>query len=736
MIRCFLAACVLASVAAAASSSAAGCGSDVVNNPNYGLPPEAGAFDPGQGGNGSPYGSGANSGSGSTDAGPPQCADDAKLCPQTFTYPFGGETSVEVRGDYSPTAWAVGTPMVHAGSVWTASIDVPWNLPVLYKLFVNGTTWKVDTTAPTSADDAGDVNNVKAAITCPSNYVCPPPPPTAPGVFDWRDAVIYFVFVDRFFDGDPSNNCNVAGASTGASPYTSANYLGGDWKGVTQKINEGYFTTLGVNTLWITVPVKNAAVLGAGVSCNSGSCTSDAYEYSAYHGYWPSDPGQVEPCFGTPADLQALVTTAHAAHLKVLFDYAMVDIHTSSAVYTQHLNDSPSWFTPFCQCGDTNNGCGNYDDYKCWFAPYLAHFDFTNSPDALNYSVGAALGLVQGYGNDAFRLDAIKQVDPKWLSSLRPQIASLQAQVADAGPVQHFYMVGETYDFDDMNYIRSFIDTTTGLDGQFDFPLRYRLVDALLLRDTAPMLDYPIADGNGWTFNRPGGMQGLADFMDANDAFYPSDAVMSTFIGNHDLPRSIHYGEDSLPGWLGSNVQAALTTNGQGNAWTGEPQATDSDANAYERLANAFAVLFTNKGAPLIYYGDEIGLPGAGDPDNRRMMLWTIDPDQQALHDRLAALLAIRGAHPALRRGARMTSYVDADLWVYQVTTIVGTKPDTVYVGINRSDTDRSTNAVPSGLPELLTNGVSTGNDTIPARQTRVYSGYVAPAGDAGADGG
>jgi glycosidase len=700
---------------------AAACGNDKTTQVNYGEPPDASLFDTGAGGNGS-YGYGGEGGSTSIpEAGPPTCSDALKLCAETFTYPYNGEQSVLLRGSYAPGAWTAGAPMTHSGSDWTVSVNVPWNQPVEYKFFVDGTTWETNPAQPMTTDDAGDMNNLAAAITCPNDYTCATPPIPPPGVFDWRDAVIYFVFVDRFLDGDPSNNCTVSGSST--AQYTSANYLGGDWAGVTQKINAGYFTDLGVNTLWITVPVSNAdAVTGAGVLCNNGTCTADQYEYSAYHGYWPSDPTSVEKCFGSEADLHALVSAAHTNKLEVLFDYAMVDIHTSAAIYTQHVNDSPSWFTPFCQCGDTNNGCSNYDDYKCWFAPYLAHFDFTNSSAARTYSVNAALGLIQSYGNDAFRLDAIKQVDPSWLSSLRPQTTTYESQVADGGSPQRFYMVGETYDFDDMAYIRSFIDPSTALDGQFDFPLRYRIVDAVLLRDTAPMLEPAIPDNDPWVFNQPGGMAGLASFMDYNDTFYPSDAVMSTFIGNHDLPRSIHYAEQTLPSWLGANDQDALTSNGSGNAWTGEP-APETDPNTYERLQNAFAIILTNKGAPLIYYGDEIGLPGAGDPDNRRMMEWTgYSAAQQTLYARIKALTTIRAAHPAMRRGTRSTVQVDADLWVYELTTAAGDPdPDTVYVGINRSDGDRTTTMLPSGLTELITNTPATGTVTIPARETRIF---------------
>ncbi len=739
----------LAASFCAAVVAAAACGSDQLTHPNFGSPPDAAPYDAGLGAGGGGYGYGYGGGS-TTDAAVhppidastgPACPVSEQLCPEVFTYPFNGETSVSVMGNYSPTGWTVGTPMVHSGtgpygSEWYASVPVPYDQPVQYKFMVNGSsTWVTDPNNPMIADaGGGNTNSIDPPITC-ATPSCAESGALAAGVFDWRDAVIYFTFIDRFNIGQSANpKCSVAGASTGQNSATSANYLGGNWAGVTDKIQSGYFTTLGVNTLWITVPVKNAdTVLGAGVggNCSGTTCQPTQYQYTAYHGYWPTDPGSIEPCFGTESELKALVAAAHKANLKVLFDYAMVDVHTSSTLYTQN----PTWFTPYCQCGAP--GCSDYNDFKCWFAPYLAHYDFTNSSAARSYSVGKALGLVQQYGNDAFRLDAIKQVDPSWLASLRPQITTYESQVADGGVTQHFYMVGETYDFDDMAYIRSFINPDTGLDGQFDFPLRYRIVDAMLLRDTANMLDYPIADGDAWTFNSPPGMQGLQQFLDFDDSYYPTGSVMSTFVGNQDLPRSIHFAEQTLPSWLGANAQDALTTDGSGNAWTNEPL-LETDPNTYERLANAFAVLFTTKGAPLVYYGDEIGLPGAGDPDNRRMMQWSnYSPAQQTLHDRLATLLKIRAGHPSMRRGTRSTLTVDIDHWAFSETTTVGTAVDTVYVAINRSDSDWTAVGVPTGLPELVTgSGTSTGNDDVPARQTRVWSSYVAPVGDAGSGGG
>jgi glycosidase len=254
-------------------------------------------------------------------------------------------------------------------------------------------------------------------------------------------------------------------------------------------------------------------------------------------------------------------------------------------------------------------------------------------------------------------------------------------------------MVGETFDFENRGFIRNFVDPTTKLDGQFDFPLRKRLAEAVLMRKYT-------------------GMNDLAGYMDSNDGFYGSNAVMSTFVGNHDLPRVIHLAEDN-PRFNDQGADGKLL------AWSGPPGSPGNRA-PYERVANAFAVLLTNKGAPLLYYGDEIGLPGAGDPDNRRFMKWTAPTaDETYLKDRIAKLTAIRSAHPALRRGRRATLGASGDLWTYSLTTT----GDTVYVAINRGDTDQSTAALPAGaLTELITGATVAGpNATIPPRQTRIF---------------
>lgn len=677
----------LASLAAFTLAMVA-CGTDETMNRDYGQPPDPNTFNPGLGG-GDGYGYGGGPGAF-------VCPDELKRCAHTFTKPVkDGETTVELRGDFGgPDTWVTGKAMTKKGNVWSVEVDVPFGKPVQYKYWVNGTTWTVDDTAPTVTDANQNTNNEFKGKTCEMSK-CEEEGELPAGVFDWRDSVIYFAFVDRFLNANTGNDCTVGNVSGG--PKSIANYMGGDWAGVTSKIDDGYFTNLGVNTLWLTVPFENPNVSGKGVG-------GDTHDYSGYHGYWPkldsSDPATLahESCFGSFAELKGLVAAAHAKGIKVLFDYAMVHVHDSSQVFQQHQD----WFWPNdngkggnCVCGEGCSWDVLPDRERCRFTSYLPHWNYTNAA-ARGYSVSNAVEWIKqtadasGNGVDGFRADAIKHVDVSWLTELRARIKT--EITAKQTPAQRFYMVGETYDFGNRDVIKSYVEPSTKLDGQFDFPLRRELVETVVMRQRS--------------------MSDLAAFMNSNDYYYGASAVMSTFIGNHDLPRVIHLAADNRI-W---NDQGA---DGKDRAWQNQPGAVSEQA-AYERIANGFAILFTNRGAPLLYYGDEIGLPGAGDPDNRRFMQWNgISPNQTALRERIQKLSEIRSKHPALRRGTRTTLDSSADTWVYsRITT-----GDSVYVAVNRSDAPKEAKNLPAGaLTDLVTNTAATGPTvSIPARQTRIF---------------
>ena len=655
---------------------AVACGNDTTNPPDFGYPPDANLFNTGDGGKGGGYDSGPTLGAF-------VCPADLQRCAHDFSLPFNNETSVELRGDWGGAGtWVNGAPMTRSGADWVVTVDIPYDKPVQYKYFINGTTWVLDTSAPTTTDGTGNTNNLLSAVTC-TPALCEAPPDPPPGVYDWRSSVIYFVFVDRFNNGSTSNDCNVSGTSSVGT--ASGNYEGGDWVGVTQKIDGGYFDDLGVNTLWVTVPIKNAdmdAYQGTG---------GDSHFYSAYHGYWPYDLSSYETCFGTQTELQTLVTEAHKHGIKVLFDFGMVQVTIDSPIY----KTNPSWFWPNsynggdCICGQ--NCDWNAQGLQCWFASYLPHWNYTVSA-ARDYSVNAAVGLVKTTGADGLRLDAIKQVDSSWLLEARTQ---LQTQiVAPETPQQRFYLVGETYDFYNTAYIASFVDPATKLDGQFDFPARRNVVNTMLLENES-MID-------------------LANFYGGNDFYYGINAVMSPFLGNHDLPRIVHYAQ--TPPLFTDQADS-----GKSLTWsTGSQPGLPTDQKTFDKLANAFAVLFTSQGAPLIYYGDEYGLPGAGDPDNRRFMQWSgYSTGQQYLHDRIKLLLSIRKAHAALYKGFRTTISATNDTWLF----VQETPLEQVYVGINRGDTDAVVTGLPGvALQELVTSTSVTGpTATVPARQTRIW---------------
>jgi glycosidase len=591
----------------------------------------------------------------------PTCANPVPTCTTTLRYHDPAATAVELHGDFAPDGWATGVAMTREGDDWVATLPVVGDEQVIvYKLVVDG-TWISDPANPrTSPDGYGGQNSV-IRVDCDH---CPHRAP-----IDWRDATIYFVMVDRFADGDPANNVSVPGAEA------PGQYKGGDLAGIEQKIEAGYFTDMGFNTLWITSPFDNA----------DGSYTgSDGHRYSGYHGYWPKDLDAVESHIGYEADLKAVIDAAHAHGMQVLVDYVMNHVHSDAAVYQEH----PDWFWPNdngfggnCICGQ---GCDwNSQRIRCWFDPFLPDFDFRNG-DARRYSVGNAVEWAKRLGLDGFRLDAVKHIETEWLTDLRARLAG------EATWDQPFYLVGETFE-GDRNVIKQYVNPTTMLDGQFDFPLRANALRVLLRRD--------------------GSMFDLAGFLDSNDDYYGAGAVMSTFLGNHDVPRAIHIGEDS--------PQFGEWDGGKDRAWANQPQ-LPAGASAFERLALGYTLLYTIPGVPMIYYGDEYGMNGAGDPDNRHMMQWSgYTANQTWLRDRLAALATIRAAHPALRRGNRTTVGTSTDVLVYKMEG----EGDTVFVALNRSDAAQPTVNLPAGdYVDLLTAAAIHAPAQIPPRSALILT--------------
>jgi alpha-amylase len=125
--------------------------------------------------------------------------------------------------------------------------------------------------------------------------------------FVWEGANVYFLITDRFNNGDRSNDITLNRTKTTGK---LRGYEGGDIKGITKKIEDGYFDKLGINAIWFTPVVEqihDAVDEGTGLSYG-------------YHGYWAKDWTALDPNFGTKKELAELVKKAHARGIRIILD--------------------------------------------------------------------------------------------------------------------------------------------------------------------------------------------------------------------------------------------------------------------------------------------------------------------------------------------------------------------------------------------------------------------------------
>lgn len=134
--------------------------------------------------------------------------------------------------------------------------------------------------------------------------------------FTWDNATVYFVIQDRFYNGNTGNDNSYGRVKVDALGKDIGTFHGGDLKGLTTKLNEGYFSQLGVNVMWITAPYEQ--VHGW---CQGGS--SGDFAHYAYHGYYVLDYTAVDANMGTAAELKEFIDTAHEKGIRVVFDIVM-----------------------------------------------------------------------------------------------------------------------------------------------------------------------------------------------------------------------------------------------------------------------------------------------------------------------------------------------------------------------------------------------------------------------------
>ncbi len=302
----------------------------------------------------------------------------------------------------------------------------------------------------------------------------PPPDPASaavaagdPALF-WNAATVYFLLTDRFANGDPSNDAAL-GRTEATAPLRG--FEGGDLRGLLERLEQGWFDSLGVDVLWMTPFVEQ-------VRGRVDEGTGPTY---GYHGYWTRDWTAVDPALGTVEDLRAVVQEAHRRGIRVLMD-AVIN-HTGPVTELD-----AAWPTAWVRTGprcafdsyETTVDCTLVDnlpdirtesDEPVALPPFLvekwraegrleaetaeldAFFERTGYPRAPRFYVIKWLtDWVRELGFDGYRVDTAKHFEESAVPELRREAERALADWRAADPDRPagdlpFYLLGEVYNW-------------------------------------------------------------------------------------------------------------------------------------------------------------------------------------------------------------------------------------------------------------------------------------------------
>ncbi|MEM6732101.1 MAG: alpha-amylase family glycosyl hydrolase, partial [Myxococcota bacterium] len=415
----------------------------------------------------------------------------------------------------------------------------------------------------------------------------------------WADASVYHLVLDRFADGDPSNN---HAGHVNYDPKHPDKSHGGDLQGVIDKLD--YIQELGHNVVWLG-PVT--AQFGA----------------MAYHNYHTYDFFKVDPRLGDLADMRRLVDEAHKRGMRIMLD--VVWQHTAPLIDYDtpdiHYRDEPrpySWradapkLVPheLAESDSLYHARGAVTD---WHHPeQRVKGDFPTRPEedarflpALNTAdpiVQDAMAASVAYfakttGIDSIRLDTAGHFPPHDHAAIADKLRERLTRVG----VDNFAIVPEQYHSDwgaQRQYVRSVETPNAPYDWILNFPQYFAFQSAF-------------KSGQG-TRTLESMMQEQKKLLRPNETF--------NFIDNHDRPRFFHDTGGRPLDVRKAELEAALT------------------------------LLYAWPGVPVVYYGTEQGFEGGNDPANRESLFGQHDPDGE-FTGLLSDLNALRAANTELRQG-------------------------------------------------------------------------------------
>lgn len=504
----------------------------------------------------------------------------------------------------------------------------------------------------------------------------------------WKNATVYFLLTDRFYNGDKSNDLSLGRQQNGA---VLRSFQGGDLKGITLKIKEGYFDRLGVNAIWMTPVIEQ-------IHGFTDEGTGKTY---AYHGYWAKDWTALDPNFGTESEFAELIETAHQHDIRILMD--VVINHTGPVTDTDpQWPDSWVRMEPVCGFRDYESTVActlveNLPDIRTesdkavelpaflkekWekegrleeeMKSLDAFFERTGYPRAPRfYLIKWFSDWVRQYGIDGFRIDTAKHTEAGIWEELKKACRSAFWAWKRDNPdkvidEEDFYMVGEVYNY--------------SIDGGRDFDYGDQTVD---------FFDY--------------GFESMINFAFKGDAEGSYEDLFSKYsaVLNQESMKSI-------------SVLNYLTSHDDGSPF---------DAQR-EKAFETGTKLLLSPGAVQIYYGDETARPliiegTQGDATLRSFMNWD-DLDQQEEIRRLLThwqkLGQFRKEHLAV--GAGIHEQLQASPYVFKRTLEEGKLKDQVLIGLELNEGEKTLNTL-----DLFKNGTMV-KDYYSGKMVKVESGRI-----------
>ena len=326
-----------------------------------------------------------------------------------------------------------------------------------------------------------------------------------------------------------------------------------------------------------------------------------------------------------------VVATAHEHSMNVLLDFTANHVHKEHPFFRDHRE----WFGSL-ELPDGRKNLRLWDEHRLttWFEPYLPSFDYLGSEEALETMTDNAVWWLKQTGADGFRLDAVKHVPNKFWRTLTRKLKQ-QIEIPEN---RRLYQIGET--FGSYRLINSYVN-----NGQLNAQFNFNLYDTALYVFLNPEVSFSILDKE----------------LQKSFAVYGVNNLMGNIMDSHDKVRYMAYADNDI---------VLNSSEAQEIGWKNPPQV--DHASSYDKEKLYLTYLLTIPGIPTIYYGDEIGMTGAGDPDNRRMMRFgdaLKKPEKKMLQD-VSKLIHVRRKHSALRYGDFQTLFANENCFAYMRTDL------------------------------------------------------------------